>query len=60
MKSYGVIGMAIALSVLLAVMTITFISTGNTGGVTVEKEYKIPPIDAARPAETETATFAMG
>lgn len=27
---------------------------------TMAKDYQIPPIDAARPAVTETATFAMG
>ncbi len=28
--------------------------------VTEMKEYAIPPIDANRPAATETATFALG
>jgi hypothetical protein len=28
--------------------------------VEVDKEVSIPPLDAARPSRTETATFAMG
>ena len=32
----------------------------NTTVSTTEKIYKLPPIDAAAPVATETATFALG
>jgi hypothetical protein len=34
--------------------------TDNTTASKTDKIYRIPPIDAAAPVETETATFALG
>jgi len=51
---------AAALLILAAVITISFINGETKGEDKVNNEVKIPAIDAARPATTETATFALG
>lgn len=33
---------------------------GTKGGTAMTPKKRIPPIDAAAPARTETATFALG
>ena len=51
---------AVVLIVLVAVIAIPFIDDDTKGEDTVEKEVRIPALDAERPAMTEKATFAMG
>jgi hypothetical protein len=51
---------AAAIFILVAVITIPLINGETKGEDKVNNEVKIPAIDAARPAETEIATFALG
>lgn len=51
---------AAALLILVAVITIPLIDGETKGEDKVNNEVKIPAIDAARPTETEIATFALG
>ena len=51
---------AAALLILAAVITVPLINGETKGEDNVNNVVKIPAIDAARPAETETATFALG
>jgi hypothetical protein len=59
MKLSGIL-IAVVVVILAAVITIPLINGDTKGEDTVDKNIVIPPIDAARPAVTETATFALG
>jgi len=50
----------VGLTVILIAAIILLINGTTRGEVPMEREYKIPPIDAGRPAVTETATFSLG
>ena len=51
---------AVALLILVAIIAIPLINSETKGEDMVNSEVNIPAIDAARPAETEKATFALG
>jgi hypothetical protein len=59
MKLSGIL-IAVVVVILAAAITIPLINGDTKGEDTVDKNIVIPPIDAARPAMTETATFALG
>jgi hypothetical protein len=50
----------IGLLAILSAVIIPLLDGETTGEVNMEREYKIPPIDANRSAVTETAAFALG
>lgn len=60
MKLSGFAMKAVGLVVLAAVLMVPFIDSCDGGEDIVNNITEIPPIDAARPAEIATATFAMG
>jgi peptide-methionine (S)-S-oxide reductase len=52
--------LTIAVVVCAGLATIPLLANANKGSQVMEKERIIPPIDAAAPEVTETATFALG
>jgi hypothetical protein len=52
--------LGIALIAALGFFSLPLTSSCARPEVTMAKDYQIPPVDAARPAVTETAKFAMG
>jgi len=58
MKRKIIIGIGL---LMIAGAVITPLLAGATrGDITPKSEHRIPPIDASRPAVTETATFSLG
>ena len=51
---------AVAVLILVAIIAIPLINGETKGEDMVNSEVNIPAIDAARPTETKTATFALG
>ena len=50
----------IGLILMLCLLLLPLLTSCAEPEATMAKDYQIPPIDQARPAVTETATFAMG
>jgi hypothetical protein len=50
----------ISLMMMLGLFSLPFLNSCTVPEATMTEDYQIPPIDAAKPAVTETATFAMG
>lgn len=55
-----IIATGIGLLAILSAVIVPLLDGETRGEVNMEKEYKIPPIDASQPAVTETAAFALG
>ncbi len=60
MKKKLIAMLGIVTSAVLGFFILSFTSSCAAPEVIMAKDYKIPPIDAAKPAATKTATFAMG
>ena len=60
MKMSRAIGITVGVIVLLGVPIVYLVNTSGKEVESMNKEVVIPPIDTSRPAETETATFALG
>jgi hypothetical protein len=60
MRIKRIVMLGITLIAALGFFSVPLTTSCAAPEVTMARNYQIPPIDAARPAVTETATFAMG
>jgi hypothetical protein len=59
MKIERIVSPGISL-MMLGLFSLPLLNSCTVPEKTMAKDYQIPPIDAAKPAITETVTFAMG